>query len=144
MCIRVAACVALVALASALSTCAALPEASYKLYPGPVRPPVELAVVRLGDAGVAEFDGRLAARSDWSEVMLLAGEHTIRWQQEFGVSVLVDLRGAVAGGFETRVALNAGHVYTLHADRTTGPGYRMYFWIVDETDGRIVSGQPKP
>ena len=34
----------------------------------------------------------------------------------------------------------AGHVYELHADRTTGPGFRVYMWIKDAATGEIVAG----
>jgi hypothetical protein len=127
-----------------LSCATTLPEASYKLYPGPARPDSDIVIVRLGDAGAAEFDGRVAVRSDWSEVRTLPGEHTIRWQTEFGVSVLVEPSGFATGGNEARVVLAAGHVYTLRAARTTGPGYRMYFWIRDDTTQQVVAGEPKP
>jgi hypothetical protein len=128
----------------AVGACASLPDASYKIYPGPVRPTAEIAVVRLGDVGAAEFDGRRAFRRDWSEVHLPPGEHTIRWQTEFGVSVLVEPSGFATGGDEATVNLVAGHTYTLRSDRTTGPGYRMYFWIWDDTAQNTVAGTPKP
>ena len=127
-----------------LVACAALPETPYKLYPGPVQPDSDIAIVRLGDAGAAKFDGRIAARGDWSEVLLLPGEHLIEWQTEFGVSVLVEPSGFATGGNEAKVMLVAGHVYTLRADRTTGPGYRMFFWIRDDTTQQVIAGTPKP
>jgi len=127
-----------------LCACAALPETSYKLYPGLVRAPTEIAIVRLGDAGVAMFDGRIARRGDWGEVQLLPGEHTIVWQTEFTVSAMVEPSGFAYGGREEKIMLHAGHVYTLKADRTTGRGYRMYFWVRDETTQRVVAGTPKP
>jgi len=127
-----------------LLACAALPDVPYKLYPGPVRPDSDLAIVRLGDADAAKFDDRIASRGDWSEVLLLPGEHLIEWQTEFGVSVLVEPSGFAMGGNEAKVMLLAGHVYTLRADRTTGPGYRMFFWIRDETTQQVVAGEAKP
>jgi hypothetical protein len=127
-----------------LLACTTLPDATYKLYPGPARPASDIAIVRLGDAGVAEFDGRVAERTDWSGVQLAPGKHAIRWQTEFGVSVLVEPSGFATGGNEAQVELIAGHVYTLRADRTTGPGYRMFFWIRDETAQQVVAGVPKP
>jgi hypothetical protein len=117
---------------------------AYKLYPGPARPGSDLAIVRLADAAVAEFDGRAASRGDWTEVHLLPGDHRIRWQAEFGVSVMIEPTGLAAGGRETDVTLVAGHVYSLRADRTTGPGYRMFFWIRDDTAGQVIAGTPKP
>lgn len=135
---------ALVIAGALVAACATKPAPAFKLYPGPERGDSELAIVRLGDAGAAEFDGRLAAQGDWSEVRLLPGEHTIRWQTEFGVSVMIEPSGFATGGNEATVTLEAGHVYTLKADRTTGPGYRMFFWIRDNTAQRVIAGDPKP
>ena len=130
---------------SLVAACASTPEThAYKLYPGPARPAVQLAIVRMDDAMAAEFDGRPVSASDWTEVQLLPGEHEIRWATEFGVSVMVDPRMFVTGGHEARVMLAAGHLYSLRADRTKGPGYEMYFWIVDDTAGQVIAGTPKP
>ena len=134
----------LVLAAVALHGCAAQPVAPYKAYRGPERSISELAVVRFGDANAAEFDGEVIERTDWSEVQLLPGEHAIRWQTEFLVSVLVEPSGFAAGGNAQVVRLAAGHTYTLKADRTTGPGYQTYFWIRDDADGRVIAGMPKP
>jgi hypothetical protein len=127
-----------------VAACVSLPEASYKLYPGAKRSSSEISIVRLGDASAAEFDGRLALRQDWSEVHLLPGEHTIAWETAFGLSVLVEPSGFATGGYEAEVMLEAGHIYTLRADRTTGAGYRLFFWLRDETAQQIVAGKPKP
>jgi len=134
--------VALIGLTSLfLLACAALPEAPYKLYPGPVQPDSDIAIVRLDDVGAAKFDGRLATQGDWTEVLLLPGEHLIEWQTEFGV---VDPNGLPTGGNEAKVVLLAGHVYTLRADLTTGPRYRTFFWIRDDTTQQVIAGTPKP
>lgn len=132
------------ALGGALFACATPTHESYKLYPGPARPLSELAVVRLDDASIAEFDGRVAERTDWADVQLLPGKHQIRWQREFGASVTVEPSGFATGGNSAEVTLEAGHVYALRADRSYGLGYEMYFWISDETTGRVIAGAPKP
>lgn len=117
---------------------------AYKLYPGPIRPAAELAILRLGDAQAVEIDGRPVAQGDWTEVHLLPGLHAVRWQTEFLVSVMVEPSGFATGGQEAAVQLEAGHVYVLRSDRTTGLGYRMYFWIEDADDGQVVAGEAKP
>lgn len=61
-------------------SCAAPARKGYKLYPGPERPPEELAIVELSGAWSARFDGVGATRSDWQEVHLLPGEHLIEWE----------------------------------------------------------------
>jgi hypothetical protein len=117
---------------------------SYKLYPGPVRPPSDIAIVRLGDAAAAEFDGRPVSAGDWTAVHLAPGTHAIRWVTEFGASVMVAPGGVIHGGSTVQPTLEAGHVYTLKAGRTYGYNFVLYFWIVDETTGQVVAGKPKP
>ena len=128
------------------SACATGPEEvhSYKLYAGPERPLETLAVVQLGDADAAEFNGRLVTRGDWSEVHLLPGEHVIRWQTEFGVSVMIEPSGFATRSTEVIAQLEAGRVYRLRADRTKGLGYRAYLWIEDASTGAVVAGTRKP
>jgi hypothetical protein len=128
------------------SACATAPEEAhpYKLYAGPERPLEELAVVQLGNADAAEFNGRLVTRGDWSEVHLLPGEHVIRWQTEFGVSVMIEPTGFATYGTEMTAQLEAGRVYRLRADRTKGVGYRAYLWIEDASTGAVVAGTRKP
>ncbi len=130
-----------------MSGCTSTPveEHYLKLYPGPVRLDSDIAIVRLGDADTAKFDGRVAARQDWSEVHLLPGEHSIELKTFlFGVSVMIEPSGFATGGNGAKIMLMAGHVYTLKADRTTGNNYRLFFWIVDNTDQQVVAGTPKP
>lgn len=117
---------------------------AYKLYPGAPRPAAELAILRLGDAQAVEIDGRPVSHADWTEVHVLPGRQTVRWQTEFGVSVTVEPSGFATGGSEAHVELEAGRVYVFRADRSHGAGYRMYFWIEDVDGGRVVAGSPKP
>jgi hypothetical protein len=55
--------------AAGLAACAARSSETfaYKLYPGPLRPASELAIVRLGDAQTVEIDGRTVLHADWTE-----------------------------------------------------------------------------
>ena len=116
----------------------------YKLYPGKERPQSALATVKLASAYYAQIDGLRVNQADYEQVLLLPGEHEIHWGQWFGVSVLVDSDMFSEGGLTAMVELKAGHTYELHADRTTGHGYRKYFWITDATSGEVVAGQKKP
>ena len=133
-------------LVAVLSGCAAgsAETFAYKLYPGPQRPAAELAILKLGDAQAVEIDGRPVSHADWTEVHLLPGTHAVRWQTEFLVSVMVEPSGFATGGREAEADLEAGRVYVLRSDRTTGPGYRMYFWIEDADGGHVVTGEAKP
>ena len=129
-----------------MSGCTSTPveEHYLKLYPGPVRLDSDIAIVQLGKAYTAKFDGRAVARQDWSGVQLLPGEHSIEWKTLFGVSVMIEPSGFATGGEDAKITLMAGHVYTLKADRTTGNNYRLFFWIVDNTDQQVVAGTPTP
>jgi hypothetical protein len=128
----------------AVAACSAGPNHVYKLYPGPQRDPGEISVVRMSDVHAARINDLAVARSNWSEVHLLPGEHTIEWGREFLVSVMVEPTGFARGEGREILVLEPGHIYTLKAERTTGPGYRMFFWIKDETTGQVVAGTPKP
>lgn len=129
-----------------LFACASAPETplAYKLYPGPVRPATDLAIVQLGDVQYAIFDGRATSLADWTEVHLLPGRHNVELQAVFGVSVMIEPSGFGTGGIRVDAVLEAGHIYVLRADRTTGPGYRMYLWIEDRATGQVVAGERKP
>jgi hypothetical protein len=129
----------------AVAACSAGPNHVYKLYPGPQRAPGEMSIVRIGEIPAARIDHLTVAHSsDWNEVHLLPGEHTIEWGREFHVSVMVEPTGFARGEGRETLVLEPGHIYILKAARTTGPGYRMYFWIKNETTGQIVAGTPKP
>jgi hypothetical protein len=109
-----------------------------------VRPANEIAIVRLGNAATVEVDAPPVSRADWTEVHVLPGTHRLRWQTEFGVSALIDPSMIATGGRDAQVTLDAGRVYVLRADRTTGPGYVMFFWVEEVGSGRVVAGRAKP
>jgi hypothetical protein len=127
-----------------LCGCASLPDESYKLYPGPEKSVEELAVIRLGNAYIVRIDNMSASRSDWAEVHVLPGHHTIAWESNFMVSVMVNSSGWDKRAISMSVDLEAGHIYELKSDRTTGYGYKMYQWLEDLTSGEVVSGKKIP
>ena len=117
----------------------------YKMYGGPVRSDAELAIITLGDSTTAAVvDERKVSRSDYSELALLPGPYTIRWACLYGVSVMVEPSGWASGEGSAEVDLQAGHRYTTHCDRTTGPGYETFQWLKDDTTGLVVAGARKP
>jgi hypothetical protein len=118
-------------------------EYVYRMYGGPERPDTEIAILKLGDAYEVEIDGRKVAHSDYSIVQLAPGTHRIGWSCEFGVSVMIEPSGWAYSGGSAEVELEAGHVYVLRCDRTTGPGYRTFEWISNETDGEVIAGGRK-
>jgi hypothetical protein len=116
----------------------------YKMYGGPVRPDAELAVVDLGEAMAVIVGPRKVDRSDYGQLSLLPGTYPMRWGCVYGVSVLVEPGGWAAAEASGEVLLEAGHRYTMHCDRTTGPGYETYQWLTDDTTGAVVTGTRKP
>lgn len=120
------------------------PENVYRIYGGPPRPDTELAVIVLGDAMEARIGPRKVAHSDYSRVQLLPGPVQVAWQCLYGVSVMIEPSGFATSEGSSTVDLKAGHVYSLHCDRTTGPGYQTYQWMRDDTAGEVVAGARKP
>ncbi len=117
---------------------------TYKIYGGPLRADSEIAVIELHDAVGVMIDARKVAHSDYSSVQLLPGTYPVYWECLFGVSVTIEPSGFATGARSADVELVAGHVYSLHCDRTTGYGYQAYQWISDDTQGRIVAGKKRP
>jgi hypothetical protein len=89
-------------------------------------------------------DMHYVSQTKYGSVKLLASVHRIKWAVIFGVSVMVDAKGYAAYEKISNINLEAGHRYTLRADRMTGQGYKVFFWIEDMTAGKIVSGEKKP
>ena len=116
----------------------------YKLYPGEVLAESEIVRINMADAYYLIIDDYKVARSDYQQVLVLPGEHVIRWGKEFMISVMVDSSMFREGEGRAVVNLIAGHTYELYADRTTGQGYSMFFWIQDAESGEVIAGTKKP
>jgi hypothetical protein len=131
---------------SILLGCAAdQPKEVYRGYVATEQSESELATLDLGRADEVTIDDMyVISRGKYSTVKLLAGVHRIKWEWEFGFSVMVESSGFKAFGRFSNVNFEAGHTYKLSADRTHGQGYRVYFWIEDITSGKIVWGEKKP
>jgi hypothetical protein len=131
-------------LALALSACATSNSHTYKLYPGPERPAAELATLDVSGVDSVIIDGLEVRRWDYGTVLLLPGEHQLVSTETFGFSVLVE--PAMLGTFESTldVTLDAGKAYKVIGDRTTGHGYRIYFWVEEAQSGRVIAGEKKP
>jgi len=120
----------------------------YRAYPGPDLPDAAVATVELkpGIFGKpwARIDGVDVDAEKFRSVKLLPGVHRIEWNRTFGVSYLVDPRMFAEYRHSATVTLEPGRTYRLQSDRTTGPGYRVYFWIEDAVTGNVVYGSKKP
>jgi hypothetical protein len=113
----------------------------YKLYPGPELPDSDVATLVFGEGVYAvEIDGLKVSSSDYGEIKLTPGEHHIRWGATFLISVMVNASGFDRIETGNDANLVAGHTYTIHADRTTGYGYRMYLWVEDTETGEVIAG----
>jgi hypothetical protein len=152
-------CTLLLGLVSGLTGCLVIPEDQtyqslveseksgrqiYKLYPGKHRPASELAVVLLNDIPSVSVDGLSVFKTDYQEIHLLPGPHTLAWRKVFGFSVMVEPSMMKEAELALEAGLKAGHAYKLFADRTTGHGYRFYFWIEDAASGEVIGGLKKP
>jgi hypothetical protein len=116
----------------------------YKLYPGKRLPASELAILLLGDIPSITVNGLGVSKTDYQEVHLLPGLHALAWRKVFGFSVMVEPSMVKEAELALEVRLKAGQTYKLFADRTTGQGYRFYFWIADMSSGEVIGGSKKP
>lgn len=116
----------------------------YKLYPGGTRPSSDLAILMMGDVPSAHIDGLEVLKTDYQVIHLLPGDHVVSWRKTFGFSVMVEPAMTKSAERTVTVNLQAGHAYTLFADRTYGAQYQLYFWIQDAATGAIVGGRKKP
>ncbi len=105
----------------------------------------EIAIVEGKTARMLKIDGKELEHPNpdmyYASARLRPGLHAVTLNRWFVVSVLLVSRGYVDAVKTYSVNLQAGHVYELHADRTTGPGFRIAMWIKDATTGEIVAGQ---
>jgi len=125
-----------------LAGACASPGHIYKLYPGPRRPAEELAIIRFGDSvSSLRIDGMRVEESDYERVELLPGSYVIDSRKTFSVSPLVNPAGQDEIMGMARVDLVAGHEYTVNAERTTGRGYTMRWWIEDMTTRTVIAGK---
>ena len=106
----------------------------------------EVAIVESISAIPHAIDGKSLEHPNpdmyYASARLPPGSHRVTLVREFVVSVLLVPSGFVTARRTYNVNLEAGHVYELHADRTTGPGFRIAMWIKDATTGEVVAGQP--
>jgi len=127
-----------------MSGCVSLPKEVYRGYSGAELPDASLALLDIGKADTVQIDGMYYLDgSKYTIVKLLPGLHRLDWSNSFGVSVMVDPRMIVDFRANATVTMEAGHIYRLQAERTLGPGYRVYMWIDDASTGTVVAGDKK-
>ena len=140
--------VAFLLLLAALTGCAGPTPDIHRGYVGETQPESQVAIVRGVTAGIHEIDGEELKHPEpdkyYKEVHLPPGEHTITLYRWFAVSALIVAKGyieVVSEPFE--VNLEAGHIYELHGDRTTGV-IRVILWIEDAATGEIIAREVDP
>ena len=137
--------VTLCATALVLAACAGRTPEAYKRQMRHADPDAPFAIVRTVSAAFHRLDGRRLEHPDpnkyYDEAHLPPGSHDVSLTAWFSVSMYLVPKGYIEPVSSTfTVDLKADHVYELHADRTTGPGFRVYFWIEDATTGDVVAG----
>lgn len=132
----------------AFTGCAGPTPDIHKGYVGENQPVAEIAIVRAVTAGIHTMDGEELKHPEkdkyYKEVYLPPGQHTITLYRWFAVSVLIVSKGyieVVSKPFS--VNLEAGHIYELHGDRTTGV-IRVILWIEDAATGEIIAREADP
>jgi hypothetical protein len=122
--------------------CASVSKEVYQGYSGTELPDVSLALLDIGKANWLQINGMYYVEgSKYTVAKLLPGIHRLDWTTTFVVSALVDPRVIVDFRANATVTLEAGHNYGLQAERTFGPGYRVY---IDTSRGSVVAGDKKP
>ena len=77
----------------------------------------------------------------YGEVRIAPGLYRIEWGRKFNISIMIDSSGSYTQDWRTDVTLEAGHIYTVHAKRTIGHGYKVYSWITDDTLTELIWGR---
>ena len=132
-----------------LSSCAGKTPEIFYAYFGEPRGKSEIAILKAVTAEVNEINGKEFLPIDeskyYQEIHIAPDTYNISLYRWFGISVLVVPEGYVHGVSSTyEIELKPERIYELHADRTTGYNFQLYYWIVDKTSGEVVAGMPKP
>ena len=136
-----------VLLLAALTGCGPTPDI-HKGFVNDSQPEEELAIVRGMTAGMHVIDGQTMVHPNPNmacrEAYLSPGQHTISLGRQFWFSTLIVPQGIlVVVSKPFTVDLEAGHIYELHGDRTTGT-VRMALWIQDSATGVVVARDENP
>ena len=138
----------LIVLASSCASAPKHPTAIYQAYDGAELGSDSVAsilmVVRsdLRDyVDWVQIDNTTIDHDEYGEIRIPPGTYVFEWGRKFPVSPMVKLSGSEKRQWSTNVTLEAGHVYTIHAKRTVGPGYRIYSWITDDSRNEVIWGK---
>ena len=137
----------IVMLVCEIAGCAGPAPAVLNAYSGPERADSEIAVIRSVGAAVTMIDGRsIPTHPDpknfyYRDFHVLPGEHEFRVHRVWLASIYVAPSGFIDASRDFTLKVEAGHTYQVLADRTTGHGYRLYFWVEDAAVKAVVAGE---
>ncbi|MDH3328210.1 MAG: hypothetical protein OEM01_03165 [Desulfobulbaceae bacterium] len=139
-----------IALVSILTGCGPKQHATaaYKAYDGPEKTPKELtSILMFNKAETGDYvdwvviEATRINHDKYGEITIKPGTYLIEWERDFQVSPMIKASGSEVRKWSTTVTLEAGHNYTIHADRTVGHGYIIYSWITDDTQNKTIWGR---
>lgn len=109
---------------------------TYKLYPGPERPPKELAILKFGEQVTSlRIEGMRVDKTDYDRIELLPGTYLVGWRTTFFMRPVVDPEEHGEPGPMATADLVAGHEYSVNSGRATGPGRTKRWWFTNVTTG---------
>ena len=77
----------------------------------------------------------------YGEIKIMPGTYLVKWGRRFNISPMIKASGKEERVWSNNMTLEAGHIYTIHANRTVGHGYKIYSWITDDTVNQVIWGQ---
>lgn len=132
--------------------CASIPERvgkslSNEVYRAPqagTLPDSSLAILQLGDTDWIRIDTLLIDHTEYGSVKLLPGVYCLEMGKLFSVSFLVDPRMWAEHAVTGKVPVEAGRTYSLAADRSHGPGYMVWFQLMDAVADTVIPIVERP
>lgn len=120
----------------------------YKAYSGPEKTPGEITtILMVGKTYSADYidwvivENTRIDHEKYGEITILPGSYKIKWGRTFFMSPMIKASGSEKRSWRTTISFEAGHTYTIHANRTVGPGYILYSWITDDSLNKILWGK---
>jgi len=120
----------------------------YKAYSDPEKTPKEVATIQMvGKTDIVDYVDWIAidenTRIDhkkYVEITIIPGTYLIKWGRKFPISPMIKASGSEVRSWSANINFEAGHIYTIHANRTVGQGYIIYSWITDDTQNITIWG----
>ena len=109
----------------------------YKIYSEPNQNTEEVAsILMMVTANTRDYvtdyvdwviiDNTRVDHKKYRKISIVAGSYTVEWGRKFNISPMIKASGTEKRVWSANVTLEAGHTYTIHADRTVGHGYKSF------------------